>query len=103
MSAAIIVALVLALAAMPASAAQGDACAEQAGAGPGGPVGDVNCDYIVDAIDAALVLQVSAGLISDLLICAQPDANLDGTINAVDAALILQYTAGLVPGLPPPV
>ncbi len=69
---------------------------------PVGLVGDVNCDGVVNSIDAALVLQLDAGLITTLLICALPDANQNGTINAIDAALILQYSAGLVGHLPPP-
>lgn len=69
---------------------------------PVGLVGDANCDGVVNSIDAALVLQLDAGLITNLLICALPDANQNGTINAIDAALILQFSAGLVGNLPPP-
>jgi glucose/arabinose dehydrogenase len=65
-------------------------------------VGDVNCDGVVDAIDAALVLQFSAGLILPLPCFGDADVNLDGNIDPIDATLILQYVAGLLPALPPP-
>jgi hypothetical protein len=68
---------------------------------PKPPVGDVSCDDVVDAIDAALVLQLNAGLIDALLCEKSADANEDGAINAIDAALVLQYVAGLIPTLPP--
>jgi len=58
-------------------------------------LGDVNCDGRVDAVDAALVLQYSAGLIHTLPCPQNGDVNNDGRIDAVDAALILQVTAGL--------
>ncbi len=61
--------------------------------------GDVNCDSRVDAIDAALVLQLSAGLLGALPCQENGDVNHDGSVNAIDAALILQYVAGLVPHL----
>ena len=63
-------------------------------------VGDVNCSGAVDSIDAALVLQVTAGLVDSLACGENADANDDGTTNAIDAALILQLTAGLLPNLP---
>ena len=63
--------------------------------------GDVNCDQRVNAIDAALILQLSAGLVSSLTCQQAADANKDGTTNAIDAALILQFTAGLIDSLPP--
>ncbi|MCI0890777.1 MAG: proprotein convertase P-domain-containing protein [Chloroflexi bacterium] len=64
-------------------------------------VGDVNCDGRVNSIDAALTLQLSAGLVSSLACQGAADANLDGAINAIDAALILQLGAGLIGQLPP--
>lgn len=69
-------------------------------AGPGDP-GDVNCSGGVDSIDAALVLQFSANLVSSLSCQENADVNSSGGIDAVDAALILQFTAGLLPSLPP--
>ncbi len=68
---------------------------------PQGAVGDVNCSGAIDSIDAALVLQLTAGLVSSLSCQQNADANADGTTNSIDAALILQYSAGLVQTLPP--
>jgi hypothetical protein len=68
---------------------------------PLGIVGDANCSGSVTAVDAALVLQLSAGLV-ELLGCEQlADVDLDGLANAVDAALIVQFIAHLVSNLPP--
>lgn len=64
----------------------------------GGPAGDVNCDHQVTAIDAALILQFGAQLITSLPCQANGDFNHNGVINAVDAALVLQVTAGLISG-----
>lgn len=61
-------------------------------------LGDVNCNGSVNSIDAALVLQLEAGLIDSLPCSANADMNNDGTINSLDAQLILQYSAGLVEG-----
>ncbi len=76
--------------------------------GPGGIMdgervmhGDANCDGSVDAVDAALVLQFSAGLLSSVPCAAGADVSGDGDITSVDAALILQFTAGLLDRLPP--
>ncbi len=68
---------------------------------PPGLLGDVNGDGLINAIDAALVLQFSAGLLPALPSFDRSDVNLDGSVNAIDAALILQVTAGLLAGLPP--
>lgn len=59
-------------------------------------LGDVNCDGEVDAIDAALLLQLTAGLIHGLPCEQNADVDNDSTITAIDAALILQYVAGLI-------
>ncbi len=61
--------------------------------------GDANKDGSINPIDAALVLQYSAGLLSS--INPNADANGNGQINAIDATLILQYVAGLLHNLPP--
>lgn len=67
----------------------------------GGTVnGDVNCDEVVNSIDAALILQLGAGLLDSLPCGSAADTNHDGQVNAIDAALILQVSAGLLPSLP---
>ncbi len=63
---------------------------------PTGLRGDVNGDGTINSIDAALILQFSAGLFPTLPNFDQADANNDGSVNAVDAALILQFIAGLL-------
>jgi glucose/arabinose dehydrogenase len=68
---------------------------------PAGLVGDVDCSGSVTSIDAALVLQLVAGLLDALTCQGGADANADGNINAIDAQLILQLTAGLLERLPP--
>jgi hypothetical protein len=64
------------------------------------PSGDVNCDGAAGAIDAALVLQVNAGLTYSLPCLQNTDVNRDVQINSIDALLILQYAAGLIHQLP---
>jgi hypothetical protein len=66
---------------------------------PAGLRGDVSCDGHINAIDAAFILQLVAGLIGSVPCPANADVNGDGLINPIDSALILQYTAGLIPGL----
>jgi len=58
--------------------------------------GDANCDGSINAIDAALILQLTASLLDTLPCPANADVNGDGRADAVDAALILQFTAGLI-------
>lgn len=64
-------------------------------------LGDVSCDDEVSRVDAALILQLTAGIIASLPCQELGDVNGDGTTTSVDAAIILQFTAGLVPSLPP--
>ena len=64
---------------------------------PVGLLGDVNCDDRVNAIDAALILQRDAGLVSSLPCDENADVSGDGRINSIDASLILQREAGLLP------
>ncbi len=66
---------------------------------PPGRAGDANKDGTVNSIDAALVLQRTAGLLPS--INSNADVNSDGRIDSIDAALILQFVAGLIPRLPP--
>ena len=58
--------------------------------------GDVNEDGVANSVDASLVLQLKAGLISSLANESSGDVNNDGALTSVDAALILQFTAGLI-------
>jgi hypothetical protein len=62
--------------------------------------GDAGCDGRADSTDAALVLQLDSGMVSDLPCFASADVNGDGRVDALDAVLILQYAAGLIPALP---
>jgi hypothetical protein len=63
--------------------------------------GDVNNSGEADAIDAALILQLNAGLIGSVPNPAAADVDQNGSVNSIDAALILQFVAGLIPQLPP--
>jgi hypothetical protein len=63
--------------------------------------GDVSCDHSVNSVDAAFVLQLSAGLLGALPCPQNGDVNRDGQTNALDAALILQFSADLIHTLPP--
>ena len=65
---------------------------------PGVP-GDVNCDGSVSSIDAALILQLDAGLLGSLPCAQNADLNGDGETNSIDASLVLQRVAGLSIGL----
>jgi hypothetical protein len=59
-------------------------------------LGDVNCDGVVNAIDAQLVLQYVAQLIASLACLENADVDGDGAVSPIDAALILQMEAGLI-------
>lgn len=63
--------------------------------------GDASCDGTVNSIDAAVLLQLSAGLLTSLNCPANANVNGDGAVNSLDAALILQFVAGLLPSLGP--
>ena len=68
---------------------------------PDGLVGDANCNGSVDSIDAALILQLTAGLVDSHPCQGNADVNDSGAVDSIDAALVLQFTAGLLPILPP--
>ncbi len=67
--------------------------------GADGLTGDVDCSGDVTAIDVALTLQMTAGLLTSPPCPAGADVNGDGTVNSIDATLILQFIAGLLPSL----
>ncbi|TMB98798.1 MAG: glucose sorbosone dehydrogenase [Chloroflexi bacterium] len=58
--------------------------------------GDVDCDQVIDSVDALLLLRQAAG-ISTQVPCATSggDVNCDGKITSVDALHVLRYAAGL--------
>ncbi len=66
----------------------------------GDRLGDVNCDGDVSSIDAALILQLTAGVVAFLFCGDFGDIDGDGNVTSVDAAIILQFTAGLIPSPP---
>lgn len=68
-------------------------------ASAGQSLGDVNCDGSVNSIDAAIILQFDAGLITEFACEHGSDVNGDGIANSIDATLILQFEAGLVDDL----
>lgn len=61
-----------------------------------GDQGDSNCDAVINAVDAALVLQLVAGLVPSLPCEAAGDIDRNGFITAIDALIILQLDAGLI-------
>lgn len=71
---------------------------------PQWPPGDVTQDGRTNSLDAAIVLQISAGMLSESDLDAgkrqRADVNIDGAITAVDAQLMLQYSAGFIDALP---
>ena len=64
--------------------------------GNGTMLGDANCNGEVNAIDAAIVLQITAGLLGAPSCEANADVNRNGSIDSIDAALILQFIARLI-------
>ena len=55
--------------------------------------GDADCNGDVNSIDALLILQFDAGLMSTLPCQDAADVNKDGQTNSIDAALVLQYVS----------
>lgn len=66
-----------------------------------GLAGDADCRLGVTSIDAALLLQVVAGLLQSVQCVHNADADRDGELSSIDAALILQFIADLIHSLPP--
>jgi hypothetical protein len=67
-------------------------------------VGDADCDGGTNSLDASIVLQQTAKLLTahqhaDLSRC-RSDVNGNGRPDSIDAALILQYEAGILHELP---
>lgn len=62
--------------------------------------GDVNRDGSVGPLDASLILQYDAMLITSLECQKAGDVNLDGKVASLDASLVLQYDAMLITALP---
>lgn len=61
--------------------------------------GDVDCDLATNSIDAAVVLQLDAGLGESPACEPSGDVNDDGSLDPQDAILILQFDAGLIDSL----
>ena len=59
-------------------------------------LGDTDCDGRISSLDALLILQFAAALISSLPCPENADISGDGETNPLDSALILQITAGLI-------
>lgn len=71
---------------------------QRAAAQPSGTqqLGDANCDGSVNAVDATIILQFDAGLLTALPCATASDVNNDGRVNSIDASFVLQFTAGLI-------
>ncbi len=65
-----------------------------------GQPGDIDCSGAVDSVDAALLLQFSAGLLEPLDCDYKGDMTQNGRLDSRDALLILQVEAGLIERLP---
>jgi hypothetical protein len=68
--------------------------------GAGGALADVNCDGYINPVDAALILQFGAAIVSSLPCQGSADVNHDVLIDPRDALLILQFDAGIISILP---
>lgn len=58
--------------------------------------GDVDCNGALQSVDAAIVLQLDAGIINTVPCPLKADTNGDGRTDSMDAAIILQSVAGLL-------
>jgi hypothetical protein len=59
-------------------------------------LGDVDCDSAVTSLDALLILQHNAGLLTGLPCQGNADLNSNGSIDSIDALIVLQTVAGLI-------
>ena len=60
-------------------------------------IGDINCDGVINSVDALMALQAAAGNISlDETQILASDVTNDGKTSALDALKILQYASGLI-------
>lgn len=57
--------------------------------------GDADCDGIVSSVDAAVILQANAGLLSATPCPEVADVNFDYEVDSLDAAIVLQMVADL--------
>ena len=62
--------------------------------------GDADCNGTVGALDAALILQLDAGIVQSVRCPENADADSDGMVGPLDALLVLQYDAGILAELP---
>jgi len=58
-------------------------------------VGDMNCDGSADAVDALIILRLSAGLQAPDCATAYADVSCDGYVTIIDTLILLRYHAGL--------
>ena len=58
-------------------------------------VGDMNCDGSADAVDALIILRLSAGLPAPDCATAYGDVNCDGYVTIFDTLVLLRYHANL--------
>jgi hypothetical protein len=62
-----------------------------------GPCGAFNADGVVNAVDAAIILQVVADLYDPgVFLLNKVDLDQDVMLTSIDAQLVLQYDAGLL-------
>jgi len=62
--------------------------------------GDVDCDFVVSAVDALLVLQIVAALLPTAPCMHNGDVLPNDGLNSIDGVLILQFSAGIIDHFP---
>ena len=59
--------------------------------------GDVNCDGVVDSLDALLIMRYSMGLVDETALdLARGDVNGDGVVASLDALIVMRTSMGLI-------